>query len=221
MSFLIQNIINNNFSNEEIKQLYKLSNDNFRHKIKKVIIFKNIYNIYLLQSNKIHFLANVITKMKNKINNTNEYNSNIKLIYNIFNISKQYKKLLYKEMFKLKPLEEQIRIRNINNLRVKLRFQNMTNLEKIEFRRLKKERIINKIGLENYNIILRNRYNNWYNNLSNEKKLEIKNKRNLKYKNLPLIKKKILLERHKKYYHRLSHEKKIQYRINKLKKNLL
>ena len=217
MSKIIQEIINDKYSNDEIKQLYLLSSDNFKFKIKKIIVFKKIYDLYLLNNNKINFLANVITKMKNRVPNT-EYNKNIKLINKIFNINKQDKKLLCKEIFKLKPLEEQIKIRNLNNYRVRLRMQNTTKQEKDRLYQLKKQRIINKIGLENYKILIRNRYQKWYDSLSYDKKLEIKNKRNLKYKNLPFIKKQKLLERHRKYYHILSDEKKIQYKLNKLKK---
>jgi len=76
----------------------------------------------------------------------------------------------------------------------------MTDIERKHFYKLKKEIKIKKIGYNNYLAILRNRYHKWYNSLSPLKKLELKNNRNLKYKNMEFEAKQKLLMRHRLYY---------------------
>jgi hypothetical protein len=215
---IIRDIINNKFTNNEIKDIYKIVNNGLKYQIKKVIIYKHIYNMYIVNENKSTFLIDFIIKMKNKTQDTIEYYNNIKLIYKIFKLNKIEIKNLKKELFKLKPIEEQNEIKAKNNLRVKIKFSLMTNLEKRNYYKLKRERIIERIGYEKYNTIIRNRYNKWYNNLSNERKLEIKNNRNLRYRNMPIDAKQRLLTRHKMYYKLLSHEKKEEYKKNRINK---
>ena len=91
----------------------------------------------------------------------------------------------------------------------------MSYSEKKQYRERKKNRRIKKIGLDAYKLITRNRFNKWYNSLSDERKEIIRNKRNLRYQNLSLDKKYKLLERHKIYYHKLSNDKKREYQKNK------
>jgi hypothetical protein len=198
---LINDILNNKFNMNEIKNLYKMiNNTNIKHMIKKVIIYKYIYKLYLETDNKFDFLLDFITKMKNKTNDNNEYNSNIRLIYKIFKLDKIELKKLKKELFKLKPISEQNYIREKNNIRNKMRFALMTDIERKHFYKLKKEIKIKKIGYNNYLAILRNRYHKWYNGLSPLKKLKLKNNRNLKYKNMEFEAKQKLLMRHRLYY---------------------
>lgn len=217
MTTILNDIINDKLSKNEIINIYKLSSQKFKTKIKKIIIIKNINNIYQqkLDSEKNSFIASLLNKMQNKITDKKTYNSNKQLIYKILKISKDNYKNIYKEIFKQKPLEEQIMIRNNINNKIKLRFLNMSYSEKKQYRERKKNRRIKKIGLDAYKLITRNRFNKWYNSLSDERKEIIRNKRNLRYQNLSLDKKYKLLERHKIYYHKLSNDKKREYQKNK------
>jgi len=217
MTTILNDIINDKLSKNEIIDIYKLSSQKFKTKIKKIIIIKNINLIYQqkLDIEKTSFIASLLNKLRNKIIDKKIYNSDKKLIYKIFKISKNNYKNIYKEIFKQKPLEEQIMIRNNINNKIKLRFLNMSYAEKKQYREQKKNRRIKKIGLDAYKLIFRNRFNKWYNSLSDERKEIIKNKRNLRYQNLSLDKKEKLLERHKMYYHKLSNDKKQEYQKNK------
>jgi hypothetical protein len=217
MTTILYDIINDKLSKNEIINIYKLSSQKFKTKIKKIIIIKNINNIYQqkLDSEKNSFIASLLNKMQNKITDKKTYNSNKQLIYKILKIPKDNYKNIYREIFKQKPIEEQIIIRNNINNKIKLRFLNMSHLEKKQYREHKKNKRIKKIGLDAYKLIIRNRFNKWYNSLSDERKEIIKNKRNLRYQNLSLDKKYKLLERHKLYYHNLSNDKKREYQKNK------
>jgi hypothetical protein len=200
MSSIIQEIINDKFNINEIKSMYKMFNNKLRYQIKKIIIYKYIYKMYLDEENKFYYLVNFITKMKNKTIEITEYNQNIKLIYKIFKLNKIDIQKLRKELFKLKPIDEQNQIKERNKLVSKMKFSLMTNLEKTQYYQLRKEKKIEKIGYYNYKIMIRNKYNKWYNNLSTEKKIKLKNNRNLKYKNMPFEAKQKLLLRHRMYY---------------------
>ena len=217
MTSILNDIINDKLSKNEIIDIYKLSSQKFKIKIKKIIIIKNINIIYQqkLDIEKTSFLASLLNKLRNKCTDKKTYNSNKQLIYKILKISKDNYKNIYKEIFKQKPLEEQIMIRNNINNKIKLRFLNMSYSEKKQYREQKKNRRIKKIGLDAYKLIIRNRFNKWYNSLSDERKEIIKNNRNLRYQNLSLDKKEKLLERHKIYYHKLSNDKKQEYQKNK------
>ncbi len=185
----------------EIKDLYKMiNNTNIKYTIKKVIIYKYIYKLYLETDNKFDFLLDFITKMKNKTNDYNEYNSNLRLIYKIFKLDKIELKKLRKELFKLKPISEQNYIKEKNNIRNKMRLALLTDIERKNYYKLQRERKIKKIGYNNYLAILRNRYHKWYHSLSPLKKLTLKNNRNLKYKNMEFETKQKLLMRHRLYY---------------------
>jgi len=61
---LINDILNNKFNMNEIKNLYKMiNNTNIKHMIKKVIIYKYIYKLYLETDNKFDFLLDFIIKI--------------------------------------------------------------------------------------------------------------------------------------------------------------
>ena len=113
MTTILNDIINDKLSKNEIINIYKLSSQKFKTKIKKIIIIKNINNIYQqkLDSEKNSFIASLLNKMQNKITDKKTYNSNKQLIYKILKISKDNYKNIYKEIFKQKPLEEQNKIK--------------------------------------------------------------------------------------------------------------
>lgn len=220
---IINNIINDKLSKTEIIEMYKFSSYKFKVKIKKVIIIKRLYKIYQqkLDNEKNSFIALLLHNMQNMITDKKIYNTNKRLIYKIFKTTKDNYKKIYKEMFKLKPLEEQLNITQKYKEKIKLKFLNMSSLEKKQLRENKKNHIIKKLGYEGYKQLIKNRFDKWYNSLSEERKKEIKNNRNLRYKNLPDNKKQQLLERHKKYYYNLSNEKKEKYKQNKKNKCLI
>ena len=200
MSILIDNIINNKISKNEIIDIYKLSSLKFKYKIKNIIIIKIIYKIYQekLDSEKNIFVANLFNKMQNKFPKKIFY-ANKHLVYKIFQISKNNYKDINKILLKLKPIEEQLLIREKNNERLRLKYSKMSILEKKQYRERKKNRRIKKIGIEAYNELMRNRFNKWYNSLSPERKENIKQKRNLKYHNLSFEEKQLLLIKKQEY----------------------
>lgn len=222
MTSIINYIIDDKLSKEEIIDIYKFSSYKFKVKIKKVIIIKRLYKIYQqkLDNEKNSFIAMLLHNMQNMITDKNIYNINKQLIYKIFKTTKDNYKKIYKEIFKLKPLEEQLNITKKYNEKIKLKYLNMSSLEKKQFRENKKNRMIKKLGINNYRQLVKNRFDKWYNSLSEERKQEIKKRRNLRYKNLPDNKKQQLLERHKQYYYKLSNEKKEIYKQNKKNKML-
>ena len=106
------------------------------------------------------------------------------LIFSILKIDSKTIKNLNKELFKLKPLEEQKQIRAAQYKKIKEKYNALSPEKKKIHNRKRIERRIKKIGYENYKLYCNNMYKKWYNNLSIEKKQEYSNKQKERYSNL-------------------------------------
>jgi hypothetical protein len=145
------------------KILDKLSS-NEKKIMKNIIICKHINNIIINNpENKIKILLPIYTKYKEK-----------KLakffLYFLFKLDSITIKNLNKEYNKLKP--------KVN------KYILLSPEDKKIYNKNRIERQKNKMGHENYKKHCINMHKRWYNNLSSEKKIEMKKKRLLRYKTL-------------------------------------
>jgi hypothetical protein len=97
--------------------------------------------------------------------------------------------LISKELFSRKPLEERQKIKKNRRFLINKKFKLMSADQKKEYNLKKKNRIINKYGLEYYKEKSKNQYKKWYSNLSSEKLNIISEKRKFRYANLSKFKK--------------------------------
>ena len=106
-------------------------------------------------------------------------------IFNILHLNSNTIKILNNELFKLKPIEEQQKIKENISKKNRENYNLLSNEKKKIFNKNRIEKKIKKIGITNYKIYLNNMYKKWYNNLSFERKKAYSIKRKIRYQNLP------------------------------------
>jgi len=162
----------------EFKKFLKNLSESERNIIKNIIIFKKIKNILDNSEDKIKILLSIYSKYKQKV--FSKF-----YIFKILQINSTIIKILNKELFKLKPIEEQKQIRKKSYENARKKYNALTPENKKIFNQMRIKKKINKIGYENYRLSCNKFYKKWYHNLNSEKKLEYSYKRKNKYKLLP------------------------------------
>ena len=164
---------------DEFKKILKELSQTERNIINNIIIFKKIKTMIINNPiDNIKILLPVYSKYKeNKINKF--------FIHTILKLDSKTKNKLNKELFKLKPIEEQNKIRKNINRKMKEKYDKLSSEQKKKFNRNRIIKKIEKIGYTKYKLNCLNMYKKWYHNLSEEKKKNYSEKRKQKYIMLP------------------------------------
>jgi len=221
---LIQNILNfyilhikNNMNRKNILIYIWNYLPNYQKRILKNIIILDKIKQYIINTDNIKYKIKLLLRIKQQIQSPILYNIMFKDI-----CDKKINYLINKEIFNQKPLDEQNKIKEKMRLKMREKYRLMTYEEKKLYNLKKRKMYIKKFGLDEYREKLRNQYNKWYNNLSQDKLQNISLKRKLRYISLSQEKKEIYKQNKINKYNILGQEEKkkllLRYRENKKNK---
>jgi hypothetical protein len=198
----------------DLKDYLKNISKKERNIFNNIIIFKKIKKLISDNpENKIKILVPVYSKYKEKT--LHRF-----YIFNILQLKTDTIKILNKELFKMKPIEEQQKIRENISKKIREKYNSLSMEEKKILNKKRIEKKIKKMGLNNYKLYCLNMYKKWYKNLSKEKKEKYSLKRKNRYENLPDdIKQKYKKNKQNKILSLTEQERKALWKKNLKKRN--